>query len=237
MNQENERDWPKAIVRAQVNANLSIHRKHGSTPFAVYYGRTHNLFNTDEGKRTMSTWVDHIKHFDDFVIPALNSRMNRYYDQQEESFLKANEQRLTNFGPGDLVKVKANATDKLEYQWIGPYAILERVDGGYNVVNALSNDKAVANKNPIPAHQITPWTSKSLVTTTMMDEWYITNIIKHRVKGNKTEYLVQWEGNWSPTWVPGNQTSRAAIDAYNKRIRKKSLALIKRSSSTDRVSN
>lgn len=66
-----------------MRANLKVHKKQGSTPVAVYFGRTHNLFNPSEAYTTALSWWDHIKHYGDYVIPQLNEKMSRYFDNQE----------------------------------------------------------------------------------------------------------------------------------------------------------
>ena len=84
--------------------------------------------------------------------------MNAYFDDQDAKFLKA-KVNIIEYEAGQLVKVRtvgqagvANQ-NKLSYAWKGPFAIKEKVRGGYNVglpwcTGAKST--LVANTVPIP---------------------------------------------------------------------------------------
>ena len=60
LNESPGRDWKQSLPRVQMKTNFQANRRHGSTPFAVHYGRTHNLFNTNDVIRNMDDWLTHI---------------------------------------------------------------------------------------------------------------------------------------------------------------------------------
>ena len=127
LNESPGRDWKRALPRVQMKTNLQVNRRHGSTPFAVYYGRTHNLFNTNDVIRNMDDWLTHIEKFDSYIIPQLNAKMHEYWDQQEHKFLKAHSEQTKEFERHQYVKVRVcgskgqSSHGKLSYAWKGPF--------------------------------------------------------------------------------------------------------------------
>ena len=236
--QTGTRDWKRTVPFAQMRANLKPHRKHGSTPFAVYFGRTHNLFNTDEAVTTAREWIDEISGYDDLIIPKLNERMNEYYDDQEQQFLKAHEEQIIEHEPNQLVKVCSKGqqgvvkTDKLSYKVKGPFRILEKTHGGYNIGFPWATGPRAhikLNDRPVPPEEIYKWTRIGAAKE-QHDSWVVESIKGTRTRGGQKQYHVCWEGNWKPTWEPSNNLPPEIKDAYsnslytrNKRKRSKSL--------------
>jgi hypothetical protein len=124
------RDWKTVLPFAQMKINLQINRKHGSTPFAVYFGRTHNVFNVNEKHGTALEWIDAVTRHDNLIIPALNNRIDEYHEAQEKSFLAAHEAEVRDYSIHELVKIRVagevgqGPSDSLAYKWKGPFRII-----------------------------------------------------------------------------------------------------------------
>lgn len=223
------KDWKNTVPFVQMKMNLQINRRHGSTPFAVYFGRTHNLFNPCEAYNTALSWWDHISHYNDYIIPQLNERMNQYFDDQESAFNKANAEAIDRYEPNQLVKVRSRGQagvadqDKLSYPWKGPFRIMDKVRGGYNLGFAWSTgDRAQIklNINPVPPEELSNWRRLGAAKT-KMDEWVVDSIDNHRDVDGERQYRVRWAGNWTPTWEPSSHVPEAFRDAYAKSLHTK----------------
>eukprot|EP00122_Pirum_gemmata_P015878 Pgem_evm1s14836 len=121
--------WEDSLPTVRMKLNLRIHRKHNSTPFAIYYGRMHNIFNTNANITDSRSWEARLDHIEKLVHPALVKAVHEYHDKAEASFNKKNEKRLRALKVGDLVKMRNLRSDgtKLDDLWKGPYIIDERV--------------------------------------------------------------------------------------------------------------
>ncbi|PYH96129.1 hypothetical protein BO71DRAFT_349785, partial [Aspergillus ellipticus CBS 707.79] len=48
------------------------------------------------------------------------------------------------------------------------------------------------------------------------DEYYINCILDE----SESQYLIDWEGNWTPTWEPKEHASEAAVQAWEEKKQK-----------------
>lgn len=220
----NNRDWKQVLPFAQMKLNLQVNRKHGSTPFAVYFGRTHNVFNVKENYGTPLEWIDVIKKYDTLIIPAINDKIDTYHEAEEMNFLKAHETEIRDYEIHEVVKVRVageagqGPKDALTYDWHGPFRILGKVKGGYNIgyVHPRKGQENVPlNIHVIPPEQIAPW-RRSFKVERHKEEWIVSKLIDHREVGKNKErfYLVVWEGNWEPTWEPAENISTTLKNSY-----------------------
>ena len=184
--------------------NLKIQRKHGSTPFSVYYGRTHNICNTNSDKRDYGSWFQRLEKIQGVVYLALQKKINAYHDQMENEFNKKNSKRLVEFQVGDLVKMRNlnSNSDKLECRHKGPYRISERVEGGYNLVTVGKSSTGIVNEYPVPPSQLSYWT-KVDESSLENPEYEIQRILRMEEDevGNKL-YQVKWKGYDETSWEP-----------------------------------
>lgn len=219
-------DWKRVLPFTQMKVNLQVNRRHGSTPFAVYYGRTHNIFNTNDKHNTEMSWLEHIKKYDNLIIPVLTEKMNKYYDLQELQFFRGHEESVSDITVGALVKVRVTGqpgqtvASALSYQWKGPFRVIAKVRGGYDVgyPNPSKQQRHVKlNSDAIPREQIAVW-RRSTTTRQHSNQWEVVRIMdeRHKVLNGKKmlEYRLEWAGNWSPTWEPAANVSTALRDRY-----------------------
>jgi hypothetical protein len=229
------RDWKTVLPFAQMKVNLQVSRKHGSTPFAVYFGRTHNIFNVNEKFSTALEWIDAVTRYDNLIVPALNDRIDRYHEAQELAFLKAHEAEVRDYSLHDLVKVRVfgevgqGPQDALTYQWKGPFRIVGRVKGGYNIGYVhprAGQEQAILNEHTVPPEQLSPW-RRAIKLERYSEEWTALKVLNHKVMDDgKRYYRIKWEGNWTPTWEAAHNISTALKDTYWKTIGKECTPLL-----------
>ncbi len=224
------RDWKTVLPFAQMKINLQINRKHGSTPFAVYFGRTHNVFNVNEKHGTALEWIDAVTRHDNLIIPALNNRIDEYHEAQEKSFLAAHEAEVRDYSIHELVKIRVagevgqGPSDSLAYKWKGPFRIISRVKGGYDVGYVHPREgqtETKLNEHPVPPEQISPW-RRAIKLERYSEEWVAIKLLDHKTLANGERlYRVKWEGNFSPTWERAYNVSTSLKDSYWRLLAKK----------------
>jgi hypothetical protein len=218
------RDWKQVLPFAQMKLNLQESRKHGSTPFAIYFGRTHNIFNVNEKHGTAKEWIDAVRTYDELIIPALNEKIDTYHEQQEEAFLLAHEAEIREYELNELVKVRVNGengqgpNDTLAYKWKGPFRILAKIKGGYNIGYVHPRDgqeSTILNEHTVPPEQLSPW-RRALKVENYTEEWLAIKVLDHKMVGPNGDrfYKVKWEGNWRPTWEAAHNVSWSLKDNY-----------------------
>ena len=223
----NGRDWKVTLPFVQLKTNLQINERHKSAPFAIYYGRTHNLLNTNDAIKSVDDWLQHMENMDDYVIPSLTAKMHKYWDTQERHFLTAHSERTIEYEPFQIVKVRTcgqkvqSAHGKLSYQWKGPFKILKKVRGGYDITYVNSrNDNQKVNSHPVPPEEISAWRNWGAVQTS--DDWVVAKISDSKpLKGEELQYYCHWEGNWKPSWEPASNIPSWVRDAYHKSARER----------------
>lgn len=221
------RDWKVTIPFVQLKTNLQVNKRHGSTPFAAYYGRTHNLCNTNEAIKSVDDWLHHMETMDRYIIPSLTAKMNKYWDTQERHFLNTHTEETIEYERNQIVKVrtcgqkKQSAHGKLSYQWKGPFKILKKVRGGYDItyINTRKDNQKV-NSRPVPPEEISAWRNWGAIQTS--DDWVVAKITDSKsFQGKELQYYCHWEGNWKPSWEPASNIPSWVRDSYHKLVRER----------------
>eukprot|EP00122_Pirum_gemmata_P004269 Pgem_evm1s3875 len=180
--------WEDSLPTVQMKLNLRIHRKHNSTPFAIYYGRMHNIFNTNAKITDTRSWEARLDHIEKLVHPALVKAVHEYHNKMRN--------------------LRSDGT-KLDDLWKGPYIIDERVSMGYNLVDVDSETGGIVNLHPVPREQLHEWTRADAVirgpNTITAD---FEKILSHR----EIDGIVQYNVLWSD----GSQSEIPAADFRDK---------------------
>lgn len=221
------RDWKVTLPFVQLKTNLQVNQRHGSTPFAVYYGRTHNLYNTNEAIQSVDDWLERMENIDKYIIPSLTAKMHKYWDTQERHFFNTHSEQTIEYERHQIVKVrtcgqkKQSAHGKLSYQWKGPFKILKKVRGGYDITYVNNrNDNQKVNCHPVPPEEICTWRNWGAIQTS--DDWVVTKITDSKpLQGEELQYLCHWEGNWKPSWEPASNIPAWVRDSYHKLARER----------------
>eukprot|EP00121_Abeoforma_whisleri_P012210 Awhi_evm2s11263 len=223
-------NWDLAIPTVQMKMNLRIYRKHGSTPFAVYYGRRHNLLNLSrDARKTSDSWFDVLDRMDNVINPALRKRAKVYHNRLLESFNSRNRNRLVEYEIGSLVKMKniSSSGTKLDNDWKGPYYIKERVQGGYNLIDVNSETGTIINIHPVPPTQLALWRRFDAINSKSV-AFEFKRIIDHRVELGVKQYQILWSDNTTTWEYPNAFTDMSVIRRYSQLVKKREQDALKK---------
>jgi transposase InsO family protein len=202
-------DWAEVVpmVMGQVNDTWSI--RHKSTPFAIYYGRASHAL-TSAAPLSRLAWHERLALFQAAVQPRLRVQLEQYAASLKRAFDKRHARDLGEFKVGDWVKIRNVGTTSANTLFKGPYVILARVSGGYNV--ALTGTSVQVNVAPVPPEQLSLWkrlgvdvrattASGGTALTEEVYDWH--SILAHEFRFGSTWYQVKWM-NGEITWEPAD---------------------------------
>ena len=95
------------------------------------------------------------------INPKLYLEMSKYFQLQEKQFLQRNRKSIRNTLPaGTVVKVRrmGDIHNALDAKYQGPFVILEKVHGGYDIAMVGSDERV--NRNPIPTEYVEIYKAK-----------------------------------------------------------------------------
>ncbi len=195
--------WPSYIPSVQLAINNKIATLHKSTPFALFYGRTCNMFadyRDDTPVTDIPQWLSkqHILH--DVIYPVLTDAMKAKKAKQKAKFDAAN-RILDPFQPGTSVMVRdVNHSSKFDPRYAGPFTVVQRQGSSAYVLQRADGSLLPSNTpismiksvKPTDRERITPTSS----TSTSVDDiiYEVEVILNHRVKKGELQYLVRWKG-------------------------------------------
>jgi phage portal protein BeeE len=128
--------WPHYLDFAQLAINSHINSRHGSTPFALMFGRVPNEFKdystSDVSKMDITEMIkrhwSHTMH--NLVYPAIREKVEMGQQKAEEQFNDAH--KLVNpFLPGSMVMLKDVTRDsKWHAAYEGTFEVVRQNQGG-----------------------------------------------------------------------------------------------------------
>ena len=199
-------DWTHVVPLVMAQINDTITTRHNSTPFAVYYGRASHALPSHPDHLSHLSWHERLALYGAVVTPQLVDTVKKYSEQLAIYFNKRHSNNMVNYKPKDLVKIKTvGQKTSASPLFRGPFEIIERVSGGYNVT--IPGSTQIVNMTPVPPEQLARWSRPTaqpvddqFTWTTDRHEWK--TIISHeeREDGN-TYYLIRWKTN-EETWEP-----------------------------------
>jgi hypothetical protein len=225
--------WLDALPTVQMKMNIKITRRHNSTPFAVYYGRSHNVFNTDV--ESSETWEERLDKLEKHVHPHIKKVSDNYNDQSEIAYNKKHRGRMISYKKGDEVKmlnINSNGT-KLDNTYKGPYIIYERVgDKHYNLVDVNSGEvDNIINLYPVPVEQIAHWRRADIIHNLTDSAAEFVKILDHITDHNGIiKYGVLWKDGSRSDEYDHRFTDPSVLTRYHARVRKAEAANQKKAS-------
>ena len=215
-------NWKDALPSVMMKMNLQLTRKHNSTPFAVYYGRTHNAFATNGG--SSEEWMQRLDKIEKHVHPYIDSLSTIYHDKMETAYNKKFRHRMTVYKIGDVVKMlnlNSQGTN-LDNLYKGPYVIAERVGTkNYNLKDVNSATDTMVNKYPVPVEQLAEWQRSDIIQNIDNPTEVFKKILDHHITDTgATQYKVLWSDD-SVTYEYALQfTDPSVLARYHDRVRK-----------------
>lgn len=228
-------NWDKYLPYVQHMLNTSTHSTIGMSPYTRVYGRDPTVpadlvvTQHNEVNKIIQTRAEierkALEHF-----TRAQERQKRYADKNR---------RPMSYEVGDSVWVQTkhinlpvNNTSKLKHKYMGPFKIIRKInENAYELklpatskVHPVFNVSRLRRFVPRLKPQINDDNEILQVPNIIDDteEYEVSQIINHRMRGKKMEYLIRWAG-WSEyfnTWEPiDNLThAREAIQQYHAKL-------------------
>ena len=117
--------WPEYLPMVQYSYNTSVHRRHGSTPFSLFFARPYNPWHGEPAASpqeplSASQLLLRNKFMSDVVFPAISGKTTFYAESVFEAFSKRHHILKEDFPPGALVMRKVLPTQsKMLPAWEG----------------------------------------------------------------------------------------------------------------------
>ncbi len=149
--------WPKHLPAVMYGYTTPVHRRHGSTPFSLFFARAHNTWKNEPrpsstGPLSSEQLLARNRFMHEVVFPTVYGRTRSYADGLFESFAKRHNIIKEDYPPGALVmRQQLPRGSKLLPTWEGPYMVVQRSRGGAYLFRDTTND-LLANK--VPASQL-----------------------------------------------------------------------------------
>jgi hypothetical protein len=215
--------WPHFLAEVQYGYNTTVHRRHGSTPFSLFFARAHNPLRGEapsEPARSASPdqLLARAKLMSEVVFPAISGRTRSYADGIFESFSKRHKMVMEDYPPGALVMRQSTPRgSKLLPAWEGPYLVVQRSRSGAYLLRDSTNDLL---SHKVPASQLRLISFEGALSP---DSFEVDHIVAHRGPHEDRSYLIRWKG-FAPefdSWVnQGDIETLACIAEYWDKLRK-----------------
>lgn len=206
--------WDLFLPATQYGINCRITKRHSSTPFSLMFARTMNpLSNFKDVSSDLLTEEELVKRMTtmlEVIHPSVNEKTSRYSKRMKASFHRRHRIHEASFSEGTKVMLETQPrTSKLKARYEGPFSILRQTTGrSYELLDATGK---------LYPHRVSSNRLKLISTSELPTSYEIDNILAHRGKPNKREYLVHWKGYDSShdSWEPAsNFDSPIAISQY-----------------------
>jgi len=219
-------DWHRLLTLAEFTYNNAKHTSTTLSPFYANYGY-HPRFQlkivSDKKTPSAESYID--------VIKNLHATMQAELKTSQENYKKFYDRKVMdvpsyNIGQQVWLLRKHISTNrpssKLDYKRLGPFKILDII-GESKLAIKLELPSSMKihpvfhvsllepyHANTIPDRQQDP---PPPISIQGQDEWVVKEVLDSRIRRNKLEYLVDWDG-WSPsdrTWEPASYLENSNI--------------------------
>ena len=215
-----ESRWSDFVPAAQLAVNMTVNRRHKSSPFSLFFNRPVSGFEDYSQAESRLETIDEIvkrnQRYTETVLPAIlritreyNAEMRKYHDKTHD--INAAEV----FVPGTIVRVWNEA----KRIWEGPCRVLRLNQGGaYELVYDDSNEAFHRNVAPSQMRLIAK-AGDMLWQDQEGEEYVVDRVVDHR-QNHETgyyQYRVRWEGfsEHEDTWEYADAfNSPKPIDNY-----------------------
>ena len=213
-------NWDELLPVCEFAINNSDQASTGETPFYLNHGlhpiTPSSLLNPspDSTGLTPGSWLANrmeALHEAKDAIVAAQARQALYADrtQTEDSFTVGDEVLV--FRDYLLTpEARDRPADKLRLKWYGPFRITQKVAPNafrlelpwtikaHPVFNVTALKKYNANTTPGRVQPIPP----PVIDVDGNTRYIVEDILSHRVRGRRRQYLVKWRGYADATWEP-----------------------------------
>jgi transposase InsO family protein len=207
--------WPQYLAEVQYGYSTTVHRRHGSTPFSLFFDRTHNPLR---GEAPSSPSTPHneaqllvrASQMSEVIFTAIAGRTRSYVVGIFEDFAKRHKILKEDYPAGALVMRQINPrTYKLLPAWEGPYIVVQRSRSGAYLLREATDDRLVQK---VPPSQLRLISYEGALSP---DSFEVDHILSNQGPHEDRSYLIRWEvvfqffGNRQPVFEkPVFQTLR-----------------------------
>jgi transposase InsO family protein len=197
-------DWVTWLPFVQFSINAYVTRSHGSTPFAVMFGRSLNNFvdfteitNDQAPTESLRAWKARQDDLHKVIYPALAERHKNRQEKMQETF--DGRKRTIEFEPGDYVMVKdPTRASKWDPVYEGPCTVIRKTRGGSYILEDR-NGTILSSRFAPSQLKRTAVTEKDETNENIFEA---IKIVDHRGTPNNYEFLVAWKHTPQRTWEP-----------------------------------
>jgi transposase InsO family protein len=221
----NPQDWDLYVGIAQLAMNHKIRERTNSSPFALMFGRSIRIPNSNNKNETDAIpnepmTIEELEKRNEFmseiVFPAIKERTLKITKLQEEKFNRSN--KLINIPENAAVMIKLTRREnKLSPIYKGPYFVVKRTKGGSYVLKDEQDDLLHREYVPSELKVVT------VDETEIEDNLYeVEEIRTHRGDPGNREYLIRWKGygSRSDTWERADAfTDLSILNTYWEKLR------------------
>ncbi len=212
--------WPAHLGSVQYAYNTTVHRRHGSTPFSLFFARSHNPWRGEppvspDAPLTSEQLLARYKMMSDVVFPAVAARTRSYAEGVFKSFAKKHKIITEDLTEGALVmrQVKPRGSKMLP-GWEGPYVVIRRNRGGAYLLRDSTGAQLL---DRVPVSQLRLISFEGSLSP---DSFEVDRIVSHRGEPGRRKYLVRWKG-FSPehdTWQDERdiETLRCVVEYWDR---------------------
>ncbi|OBQ32496.1 MAG: hypothetical protein AN485_21335 [Anabaena sp. MDT14b] len=186
--------WPRHVDEVQYTLNTSVHRRHGSTPFSLFFARMHAPIKGEPLARPLRPLSEkellaRFSLMNKVVFPSLQVKTGQYTDRMFHDFMKRHKIITDDFPQGSLVmrQVKPRA-NKYVPKWEGPYMVVRRTRGGSYILRDTTNDIVTQG---VPVSQLRLVSYENNLSP---DSFEVDHVVDHRGTTGAREYLIRWKG-------------------------------------------
>jgi hypothetical protein len=141
--------WPHYLAEVQYGYNTTVHRRHGSTTFSLFFARAHNPLRGEAPlapgtSATPAQLLARAKLMSEIVFPATSGRTRYYAEGVFDDFAKRHKMLKEDYPPGVLVMRQITPRgSKLLPAWEGPDLVVQRSWSGAYLLRDSTNDLLV----------------------------------------------------------------------------------------------
>jgi Chromo (CHRromatin Organisation MOdifier) domain len=186
--------WPLRLPAVQYTYNTTVHRRHGSTPFSLFFARPHNPMRGEapsvpKGPLTDTELAARAKLMSEVVFPATAARTRSYAEAVHRDFIKKHKMIANDYPQGALVMRQViPRPSKLAPAWEGPYVVVSRSRGGPYILRDSTNEELVQK---VPASRLRLISYEGHLAP---DSFEVERLVDHRGQLGSRQYLVRWKG-------------------------------------------
>jgi len=208
-------DWPLYLDYAQYIFNTNPHAGNASPAFELIFNRAARpIKDHTRGSApvpiTVDDWKAHQQRINAVVMRQVIDNKNVEQERQRKQMEKRRRILLAPYPVGATVMIRnAARSSKMDDRFNGPYIVTKVLASGSYFLKHIDGEPYDL---PVPADQL-----KRVNDALAQHRYNIKAITNHRGQRGDYEYLIEWKGYDEKTWVPQEDITNDAIQAYWKR--------------------